>query len=47
MTTRMGRLIPFPAKPRHVRGRFTSTGELLRLVTNRRPRADDDGPRAA
>lgn len=47
MTTRMGKLIPFPLKPRHVRGRWTSTGELLRLIPGRRPRPDENGPHAA
>ncbi len=47
MATRTGKLIPFPLKPRHVRGRFTSTGEFLRLLAERRPRPDDEGPNAA
>ena len=48
MTTRLGKLIQFPAKRRELRGRLTSTGEFLRVVPpTRAPRRDDEGPRAA
>jgi hypothetical protein len=48
MTTRLGKLIPFPMKRRSARGRLTATGEFLRVVPSARvPRGGDDGPRAA
>jgi hypothetical protein len=48
MTNRLAKIIQFGAKRRHVRGRVTSNGELIRtLVLLRHRRDDDDGPRAA
>jgi hypothetical protein len=48
MTTRLGKLIPFPVTRRNVRVRLTSTGQFLRLVPPTRvPRGGDEGPRAA
>ena len=48
MTNRLAKIIQFGAKRRHVRGRVTTNGELIRtLVLLRHRRDDDDGPRAA
>lgn len=48
MTNRLAKIIQFGAKRRHVRGRVTTSGELIRtLVPLRHRRDDDDGPRAA
>lgn len=47
MTIRPAKVIPFPAKQRHVRARVTATGELIQLVSISRKSRDDDGPRAA
>ena len=49
MTTRPAKVVPFPDKRRHIRGRFTGTGEFLRLVLGGRAerKGGDDGPRAA
>ena len=48
MTNRLAKIIQFGAKRRHVRGRVTANGEIIRtLVLLRHRRDDDDGPRAA
>ncbi|HZP96560.1 MAG TPA: hypothetical protein VFC31_09525 [Candidatus Limnocylindria bacterium] len=49
MTTRAAKIVRFPSKRRHVRGRLTGTGEFLRLIVGRRGRGrgEDDGPSAA
>lgn len=48
MTSRLAKIIQFGAKRRHVRGRVTPNGELIRtLILLRQRRDDDDGPRAA
>ena len=48
MSHHLAKIIQFGAKRRHVRGRVTADGELIRkLVVPRRPREGDDGPRAA
>ena len=48
MTNRISKIIQFGAKRRHVRGRVTANGELIRtLVLLRHPKDDDEGPRAA
>jgi hypothetical protein len=46
MGKRLAKIIQFDAKRRHVRGRMTSSGEIIRLAVVRRP-PDDEGPRAA
>ena len=49
MTNRLAKIIQFGAKRRHVRGRVTTSGELIRTLVLLRHRRDDDddGPRAA
>ncbi len=48
MTNRLAKIIQFGAKRRHVRGRVTANGELIRtLVLLRHPKDNDEGPRAA
>ncbi len=48
MTNRLAKIIKFGAKRRHVRGRVTTNGELIRtLVLLRHPKDNDEGPRAA
>ena len=48
MTNRIAKVIQFGAKRRHVRGRVTANGELIRtLVLLRHTRDNDEGPRAA
>jgi hypothetical protein len=48
MTNRLAKIIQFGAKRRHIRGRVTSNGEVIRtLIPLRQRRDDDDGPRAA
>ncbi len=49
MTTRPAKIVQFPAKRRHVRGRLTSTGEFLRLILGGRAdrKGGDEGPRVA
>jgi hypothetical protein len=46
MTRRVAKIVKFDAKRRSVRGRMTSSGEIIRLASRRRP-PDDEGPRAA
>jgi hypothetical protein len=46
MARRVAKIIQFDAKRRHVRGRMTASGEIIRLASLRRP-PDDEGPRAA
>ena len=48
MTNRLAKIIQFGAKRRHVRGRVTADGELIRtLVLLRHAKDNDEGPRAA
>ncbi len=49
MTTRPEKIIQFPSKRRHVRGRLTATGEFLRVMLGGRAdrKGGDEGPRAA
>lgn len=49
MTTRPAKIIQFPTKGRHVRGRLTATGEFLRVLLGGRVerKGGDDAPPAA
>ena len=47
MSRQTAKIVPFTVRQREVRGRLTSTGEVLRTTTVARPRPDDEGPRAA
>jgi hypothetical protein len=47
MQRQPAKIVPFTTKLREVRGRLTSTGELIRTLPVPRSRGDDDGPRAA
>lgn len=49
MTTRPAKIIQFPTKRRHVRGRLTATGEFLRVMIGGRGerKGGGDSPPAA
>ncbi len=49
MTTRPAKIIQFPTKRRHVRGRLTATGEFLRVMLGGRAerKGGGDAPPAA
>ena len=48
MTRRLAKIIQFGAKRRHMRGRVTSNGDLIRTLVLLRHRKDnDEGPSAA